>query len=120
MAGDTGRHDFDHTPVLLGTSNIDGMSPVVIWADPITHRLLISGTGGGGGFTTLSANETPNGNRASFTFALAAAQPSFVMSDGVWYTAIDDTGATNWTWSGTVLTFVAGFPYPTRMIRAVV
>lgn len=41
----TSFHDGDHTPVLMATSSADGVSPVLVWADPITHRLLVSVSG---------------------------------------------------------------------------
>ncbi len=33
-------------PTLLGASSADGVTPVKIWADPSTHRLLIDAAGG--------------------------------------------------------------------------
>lgn len=63
---DTGRHDGDHTPVLLATSSVDGISPVVIWGDPVTHRLLTTSTGGGNIFVY---NEVVSGSGTSWTLA---------------------------------------------------
>lgn len=40
--------DQNSVPTLLGVSMIDGVTPVPIWADPVTHRLLVDGAGGGG------------------------------------------------------------------------
>lgn len=34
--------DANHFPTLLAVSNVDGVTPVVLWADPTTHRLLTS------------------------------------------------------------------------------
>lgn len=31
-------------PTILAVSNADGVTPVVVYADPVTHRLLVSGT----------------------------------------------------------------------------
>ena len=47
MTGDVGKRDQNSIPVLLATSNVDGVSIVAVYADPVTHRLLVSGTGGG-------------------------------------------------------------------------
>lgn len=64
---------------------------------------LMHGGGGssGGGFTKLTATETVNGILATFTFSKAKAQPSFIISDGVWLTPTDNTVAQNvlWTWN---------------------
>lgn len=38
-------HDSNHVPTLLGVSSSDGTTPVPIYADASTHRLLVS-TGG--------------------------------------------------------------------------
>ncbi len=54
---------------------------------------------GGSGFTTLAATETPNGVLKIFTFALASAQPSYIVSDNVWLKAVAASGTINWTWN---------------------
>lgn len=59
----------------------------------------ISATGGGGGFSILTATETPDGNLTVFTFAAATAQPSFVISDNVMMQATTKAGTVNWTWN---------------------
>lgn len=45
--------DENNVPTLLGVSDADGVTPVVVWADPTTHRLLVNSTGGGGGSLTV-------------------------------------------------------------------
>ena len=61
-------HDNDHVPVLLATSSTDGKTPVLVWADPITHRLLVSASSSA---TTTVYTETPsgliNGSNTSYT-----------------------------------------------------
>ncbi len=64
--------DSNHVPTLLGTSNADGATPVTIYADPVTHRLLTSATTGGTG-TYYTVSGTIDGNNATFTFAANAA-----------------------------------------------
>lgn len=59
--------------------------------------------GGGGGFTTLAATETPNGSITVFTFADAAAQPSYLVVDNVWMQATSKAGTVNWTWNAVTL-----------------
>lgn len=48
-------HDSNHIPVLLATSSADGVTPVLVWADPTTHRLLTTSS------TTTVYTETPSG-----------------------------------------------------------
>lgn len=45
--------DENDVPTLLGVSNSDGKTPVTIYADPVTHRLLVGMTGGGGTVTEV-------------------------------------------------------------------
>jgi hypothetical protein len=34
--------DENNVPALLGTSNVDEVTPIPIYADPVTHALLVS------------------------------------------------------------------------------
>lgn len=45
------RRDQNHVTTLLAVSSVDGETPVPLWADPITHRLLVEGSGGSGDVT---------------------------------------------------------------------
>lgn len=45
--------DENEVPTLIGVSSSDGSTPVKVYADPITHRLLVD-TGGGGTGTVTS------------------------------------------------------------------
>ena len=36
------KRDDNRITTLLAVSNVDGITPVVLWADPTTHRLLVS------------------------------------------------------------------------------
>lgn len=63
----------------------------------------IAASGGGGGFSTLTPTETPNGNRRVFTFAAATAQPSYIIVDNVWMQATSKAGTVNWTWNAGAL-----------------
>lgn len=42
------KRDQNFVPTLLAVSNVDGVTPVDLYADPITHRLLVDSTGGDG------------------------------------------------------------------------
>lgn len=45
---DNASRDQNFVPTLIAVSNVDGVTPVVVYADPVTHRLLTSPTGGAG------------------------------------------------------------------------
>lgn len=46
--------DQNNVPTLIAVSNVDGVTPVRLFADPVTHRLLVDATGGGGTGTVTS------------------------------------------------------------------
>lgn len=94
--------DQNRIPSLLGVSSVDGVTPVLIYADPITHRLYVNSTGGGGGLTPIVITGTVNGINVTFT----CTQPTYVVSDGVWNRATDSQAVpqTNWTWVAGTLT----------------
>lgn len=55
---DTAKKDSNSVATLLGTSSTD-QTPVAIYADPVTHRLLVDATGtGGSGITSINADTT--------------------------------------------------------------
>lgn len=58
--------DQNFVPTLLGVSNADGTTPVAVYADPTTHRLLVD-TGGGGGTEVWS--EVVSGSATTWTLA---------------------------------------------------
>jgi len=57
------KRDNNYVPTLLAVSNADGVTPVTLYADPTTHRLLVSATGGvvGPGSSTDNAVARFNG-----------------------------------------------------------
>lgn len=61
-------------------------------------KKVITGAAGSG-FTELSATEIPDSSITVFTFALASAQPSYIVSDNVWQKATSKAGTVNWTWN---------------------
>lgn len=91
-------------------SNADGVTPVVLWADPATHRLLVSIVGGG--VTNLPATGAVNGVNTVFTFSQL---PTYIVSDHAWYQQTNSSGSTNWTWVGGTLTATMTIP-PTEDI----
>ena len=71
------KRDANQVPTLLGVSNADGTTPVTIYVDPTTHRMLVSGA------TTANHNETPtgtiNGSNKVFTLANAPSPAGSLM-----------------------------------------
>ena len=99
--------DQNRIPSLLGVSSVDGITPVKIWADPVTHRLYVDLAGGGGGFTNLTATGTVDGANTAFTFTQL---PSYIVSDGVWLTELDNNSQNQWTWNAGTLTATLTVP----------
>lgn len=52
------KRDQNSVTTLLGVSNADGITPVIVYADPTTHRLLVDVSGGGAGTVTGSGTAT--------------------------------------------------------------
>mgnify|MGYP001569726011 CR=1 FL=1 len=74
------KRDANYITTLLGVSNVDGTTPVVLWADPTTHRLLVSLAG----ITVETPTGTVNASNVSFT---VTAEPKWVVADGATYFA---------------------------------
>jgi len=53
--------DQNHIPTLLGVSSVDQTTPVPVYADPTTHRLLVDLGGGSGGTVTEVSVASANG-----------------------------------------------------------
>lgn len=69
-------------------------------SNPAPGKATVNVTGSGGGFTKLTATETPDANNRVFTFSAAAAKPSYLSLDGALKPATDADGVTvNWTWN---------------------
>lgn len=99
MADEILRHDENTIRVLGGITDDSNQFIRMLRVDPNTGRLLVSGTGGGGGFTVLQPTETPNGVRTVFTFSAAVSQPTFIVSDNAMMQATSKSGTVNWTWN---------------------
>lgn len=41
MTNQNAKHDDNSVPTILAVSYVDGTSTVVLWGDPLTHRLLV-------------------------------------------------------------------------------
>lgn len=97
--------DENAVPTLIGVSNVDGVTPVRLWVDPVTHRLLVDLTGGG--ITELTATGLVNSVNKDFTFTQ---EPSYIVSDGAWYKPLDNNGGTQWSWNAGTLTATMVIP----------
>lgn len=73
------RRDGNSVPTLLGVSNADGATPVAVYADPTTHRLLVDVPGGSGTVTSVSV-VTANG--VSGSVATATTTPAITLTLG--------------------------------------
>lgn len=92
--------DENHLPTLLGVSSADGITPVVLWADPTTHRLLVDLPAGTGDVTGDSASEDKEFVRFNSTTGKIIESPSadnaavtMTVSDNLdvtWYEATND------------------------------
>lgn len=70
--------DENNVPTLIASSNVDGFTPVRVYADPITHRLLVDLAGGGSGTVTSVSVVTANGFAG--TVANSTTTPAITLS----------------------------------------
>ena len=108
----TAYHDNDHVPVLLATSSTDGKTPVLVWADPVTHRLLVSASSSA---ITTVYTETPSGliNSSNTTYTTVhTINNIFSMAINGQYLHPQDIGAGtgDYTVSGSTITFLTALP----------
>lgn len=80
MAPDNAKRDQNYVTTLIGVSSVDGVTPVTVWVDPVTHRLLIQSAGGGTGTVTSVSVVTANG--VSGTVATATTTPAITITLG--------------------------------------
>ena len=57
--------DENNVPTLIASSNVDGKTPIRLYADPITHRLLVDLAGTG--ITVYTEILTDSGDHKNFT-----------------------------------------------------
>lgn len=74
------KRDQNFVPTLLGVSNVDGATPVPIYADPVTHRLLVDLPGGTGTVTGVSV---VSANGFAGTVATSTTTPAITISTTV-------------------------------------
>ncbi len=75
------KRDANYITTLIAVSNADGSTPVTLYADPTTHRLLVSLSSA---VSVTTPTGTVNGVNTSFT---VTAEPLWVVADGATYFA---------------------------------
>ena len=99
------KRDSNLVATLLGVSSVDGVTPVTLYVDPTTHRLLVSSSG--------PTEETPVGtvNGSNVTFTVSNT-PKFVIIDGMFRVS-----GQGYTYSGGIITVDSLIP-PVQFIRS--
>lgn len=97
--------DQNFVPTLLGVSNVDGVTPVVVYVDPVTHRLLVDATG-------ASSNNANNEVVAGATTAWTLANTPTVGTEHIYANGMRLTPTVDYSIAGaaitTVLSWAAG------------
>lgn len=96
--------DANDVKSLLAVSSVDGESIVVVWADPVTHAILVKVVGGGGGSGFQIPTGTVDGSNKTFVFTTA---PNAIVLDGTTLQQTEQDGTTNWTGTTTITLLVA-------------
>lgn len=103
MSSESAAIDNNGKPSLIAVSSSNGSDIVRLYADPTTHRLLVTATGGStAGFQRPTG--TVNGSNAAFVFTLA---PNVISVDGNTMQATASDGTVNWTGTTTITLSVA-------------
>ena len=97
--------DANDVPTLIASSNVDGFTPVRLYADPTTHRLLVNLSGG---ISILAATGTIDDSNTAFTFP---SLPTVLVINGALYQQTG--GAITWTWNAGTLTATLSAPVGT-------
>jgi hypothetical protein len=63
--------------------------------------LNVTTNGSGGGLTPIVISGGVNGSNLTFT---STTKPTYIVSDGVWYTALDANSNVQWSYSGGTIT----------------
>lgn len=95
--------DENDVPTLIASSNVDGFTPVRLYADPVTHRLLVDLPSAG--LSLLTATGTVDGSNTTFTFTTA---PEIIVVDqGRSMRQTSSDGTVNWTGTTSVTLAIA-------------
>lgn len=74
--------DQNNVTTIIAVSSVDGVTPVVVYANPLTHRLLVDSAGGGGTGTVTSVSVV-SANGFAGTVATATTTPAITISTTV-------------------------------------
>lgn len=101
--------DENDVPTLIAVSNVDGQTVVRLWADPVTHRLLVDSNGGGGssGFQQPTSGVIDGVNK---TFTWTSAPNAIVVDQGRTMQKTNSAPDSNNNWSGTTTTVLQVAP----------
>lgn len=72
------KRDSNRIPTLLGVSSVDGVTPVNVYVDPVTHRLLIDSATVG----TVTSVSVVTANGVSGSVATATTTPAITLTLG--------------------------------------
>lgn len=95
MTAPNASKDENDVSSLIAVSNVDGSSPVKVYADPVTHRLLVDLAGAG--LNVEVPPEAPDGSRTTFTFVNT---PMVIVVDQ----GRSMRSTVGWTYAGTTAT----------------
>ena len=98
------ERDENSVPTLLAVSSADGVTPIVVWADPVTHRLLCQLIGGSTGYQALLTGSV-NGSNTVFTWTTAP--KAIVVDQGRVMQKTSSDGTVNWTGTTTTTLTIA-------------
>lgn len=91
--------DQNYVTTLIGVSSVDFITPITVYVDPVTHRLLVQSAGGGTGTVTSVSVTTANG--VSGSVATATTTPAITLTLGA-ITPTSVNGLTISTTTGTL------------------
>lgn len=90
--------DQNFVPTLIASSSADGQTPIRVYANPTTHRLLVEPAGGGGFITIVAVSGTINDSNVTFT---SATEPTVLVINGLVYQKTG--GSITWSYlAGTI------------------
>lgn len=98
------RRDQNFITTATAVSSVDGVTPVELWADPTTHRLLVDS---GGGYITPTSGVI-DGSNATYVWNVA---PSVIVVDqGRTMQKVNSAPDSGVNWTGTTTTVLTVAP----------
>ena len=116
------KRDSNYVTSLLAVSSVDGITPVPLWADPITHRLLVDavsvsirvGSEASSATTTVNMDSYDQWNVTALAVNDTIAAPTGTLADGRRLTLrIKDNGTSRTLAFNAVFRFSSDLPAPT-------